>query len=198
MTKINPENIDHVKATKAIENFLDALGIDWKNDVNMVGTPARVSKMYIQELYSGLTEAPPRLTDFDTNREYNSLRVSGPWPVYSSCSHHMMPVYGSCVIGIISKPQSKLPGLSKYGRIVDWFSRRPQLQESLCADIADYMLENFDPLALGVYISASHMCCTHRGIKAKDSLFVTTELRGEMMEGSLKQEFIAECHRLVT
>lgn len=189
---------DVAKAERALGDLFDALAIDWRNDPNMQDTPQRVTKMYIEEIMKGRYTPPPKVTSFATDRSHNSLLISGPWDIRSLCSHHLMLVSGVAIIGILPKEDSKLAGLSKYGRIVDWFSSRPQLQEGLVEDIADYLFDTIRPQGLGVYISAKHSCCSFRGIKSNSSMFTTTSLRGTMLSiPEQKTEFLMECHALL-
>lgn len=162
--QVDKNVVDATAAEKAMGDFLTALGIAWQDDVNMRNTPKRVTRMFTDELYKGRTEECPNITNFDDkdNRVYNSLLTSGPWPVYSSCSHHMLPVYGSCIIGVLPVNGSPIPGLSKYGRLVEWYARRPQLQEDLVEAIANHVQQATKAKAVGVYICATHMCCTHQ------------------------------------
>jgi GTP cyclohydrolase I len=174
-------------------NFLTALGFDWKNDPHMKDTPKRVSKMYVDELFKGLTDEPPVVTRFkeDDGEPISSLQnmVVGPIKVKSFCSHHFMPIEGEAWLGLFVRLDD-LPGLSKYSKIVHHFARRPQVQERLTKQIADYLVTNVKLPNVAVMIKAKHFCTCHRGIN-EDTNMITLDLRGDYTKPGLKQEFLS-------
>lgn len=182
-------------ASQKIAELLDVLRIDHRNDHNTRDTPARVAKMYVQELLRGRFAAPPKLTDFDNAQRYDQLIVVGPIEVRSLCAHHLMPIYGSAFIGILPEPDGRIIGLSKYDRIVEHFASRLQIQEELVKQIGNFLVEETHPCGLAVRVSAVHMCKTHRGVRAsRGSRMVNTALYGAMQSNpSLKSEFLQEC-----
>lgn len=178
-----------------LEELFDILRIDHANDHNTRDTPARVAKMWVEETMRGRFEAPPKITDFDNVERYDQLIVTGPIDVRSTCAHHMMPIYGHAVIGILPSADGKIIGLSKYDRIVEYFASRLQIQEELVKQIERFIVETTKPRGLAVRISAVHMCKTHRGVFAsRASRMVNTTYHGVMAEDAgLRAEFLQEC-----
>jgi GTP cyclohydrolase IA len=179
-------------AEKHFGQFLTALGFDWKKDVHMQDTPNRVSKMYIEELFKGLFEDVPVVTRFkkvSTNNDTNLQNIIvGPIDVKSLCSHHFLPIRGEAYIGVFVSTDD-LPGLSKYARLVNYYSRRPQVQERLTMQIAEHIV-SLDLPDVAVLIKAQHYCTCHRGIN-DDAAMTTIDLRGKYRDTSLKQEFLS-------
>lgn len=161
------------RATGAYGKFLEALGYDWKNDPNMIKTPYRVAKMFVNEITSGAYSAPPKLAVFPSSG-YSGMVIEHGIEVNSLCSHHLLPFTGFCSLAYISKESGQVIGLSKLNRIVHWFAKRPQLQEQLTRQIHDYLVNVFGDTVLGiaVYIEAEHMCVSMRG--AEDNSTMTT------------------------
>jgi GTP cyclohydrolase I len=182
-------------AAKKLEELLDILRIDHRNDHNTRDTPMRVARMYVQELLRGRFAPPPKITEFDNVEGFDQLIVTGPIEVRSLCAHHLLPIYGHAVIGILPAPDGKIIGLSKYDRIVDHFAARFQMQEELVKQIADFLAEVTSARGLAVRISAVHMCKTHRGVKASPhSRMVNAAFIGDLLhDKSLKHEFLQEC-----
>jgi GTP cyclohydrolase IA len=185
-------------ASQKIAELLDVLRIDHRNDHNTRDTPARVAKMYVQELLRGRFSPPPKITDFDNAQRYDQLIVVGPIEVRSLCAHHLMPIYGSAFIGILPEPDGRIIGLSKYDRIVEHFASRLQIQEELVKQIGNFLVDATRPRGLAVRVSAVHLCKTHRGVRAsRSSRMVNTALYGAMQsDQSLKSEFLQECASL--
>jgi GTP cyclohydrolase I len=182
-------------AARKIEELFDILKIDHQNDHNTRDTPARVAKMFVEETMRGRFTSPPRITDFDNVERCDQLIVTGPIEVRSTCAHHLMPIFGHAMIGILPAPDGKIIGLSKYDRIVDYFSSRLQIQEELAKQIERFLVDNTAPRGLAVRISAVHMCKSHRGVRAsRASRMVNTTYYGALAEDSLlKSEFLQEC-----
>jgi GTP cyclohydrolase IA len=185
-------------ASQKIAELLDVLRIDHRNDHNTRDTPARVAKMYVQELLRGRFSPPPKIADFDNAQRYDQLIVVGPIEVRSLCAHHLMPIYGSAFIGILPEPDGRIIGLSKYDRIVEHFASRLQIQEELVKQIGNFLVDATRPRGLAVRVSAVHLCKTHRGVRAsRSSRMVNTALYGAMQsDQSLKSEFLQECASL--
>lgn len=188
------QNIDLAKAEKAMAEFLTNMGFDWSKDPNMQNTPERVTRMYSDELFAGLTNELPRLTTFELDDSSTTEKqniVVGPISIKSQCSHHMMPVVGECFIGVLVS-MANLPGLSKYARLVHHFSRRPTLQETLGNEIADSIIEQLHIEDVAVVIRAKHFCMTHRGVNENESVMTTSVMRGAYKTGaSLRSEFLS-------
>ena len=178
-----------VQLEEKFGEIFDILRID-RNDPNSADTPHRLSRMWVQELMAGRFSPPPKITVFPNRKKVDELVISKGIKVMSICSHHWQPITGSCAIGYV--PRAKVIGLSKFTRIVEWFSRRGQIQEELGEQIADYLVKMLDPIALGVVISSKHYCMIARGVEAHESSeMVTSVMRGELAtNSSLRAEFL--------
>lgn len=170
--------------------LFDILRID-RNDPNATDTPRRLAKMWVMELFKGRFEPPPPLTVFPNRKNVDELVISKNNTVMSVCSHHWQTISGTCTIGYL--PGEKVIGLSKMSRIVDWFSRRGQIQEELGEQIADYIEELIQPQALGVVIKSRHYCMIARGVGEDEekSLMITSVMRGLLgTDFNLRNEFL--------
>lgn len=161
------------------------------NDPNSADTPARLAKMYVNELFHGRFNKAPELTVFPNRSKVNDLVISKGIKVMSLCSHHWQPISGYAAIGYI--PNDKVIGLSKLTRITEHFSKRAQIQEELGEQIADYLQKLLKPKTLGVVIRARHYCMIARGVSADESHseMVTSVMRGRLLSDlNLRQEFL--------
>lgn len=185
-------------ATQKIGELFDILQIDHRHDQNTRDTPRRVARMYVEELLAGRFDEPPAITAFDNDLNYDGLIVTGPIALRSVCAHHLMPIYGSAIIGSLPAADGKIIGLSKYDRVVEHFSARFQIQEELVRQIGDFIMAKTAPRGLSVRISAVHMCKTHRGVFAShQSRMVTTMHYGAMQtDTAARAEFLQECANL--
>jgi len=185
-------------ATVKIAELLNVLRVDHKFDHNTRDTPLRVAKMLVNEVLNGRYTVPPNLTQFDNAMGAKELIVTGPIEVRSTCAHHLMPIYGNAYIGVLPSAEGGVIGLSKYDRVVDHFSSRLQIQEELTHQIGQYLSEQTSPVGLAVRISATHMCKTHRGVRATHgSRMVTSEYFGSFSDRpDLRAEFLRECMSL--
>ena len=185
-------------AARKIEELFDVLKVDHRNDHNTRDTPARVARMMVEETMRGRFNPPPRITDFDNVERCDQLIVTGPIAVRSTCAHHLMPIYGHAIIGILPSADGRIIGLSKYDRIVDYFCARLQIQEELAKQIERFLVESTEPRGLAVRISAVHMCKTHRGVRASHAgRMVNTTYHGDLAaDRDLKAEFLQECAML--
>ena len=168
-------------AAKAYETYMDALGFDWRNDPNSIDTPYRVARAFVNDLAEGCFSDPPRITVFDNVDEYDGMVFQGNIKVNSFCSHHHLPFIGVANVAYIPTTSGKIVGLSKLNRIVEFYSRRPQVQENLTMQIHDHI----DNVCTGnegvaVMVSANHMCACVRGVK-HDATMKTSKLSGEFM-----------------
>jgi GTP cyclohydrolase I len=160
-----------------VRDILDILVIDQDNDPNTKDTPRRVAKMMVHEIYGGRYTKEPKVTTFPNTKGLDELITTVPITVRSNCSHHLCPIIGKCWIGIV--PGELLAGLSKYNRIVDWFARRPQIQEELTIQIADHIEKTLKPKGLAVVMIAQHTCMTHRGVlEHGEAAMSTSVMRG--------------------
>ncbi len=183
------------EVARKVEEMFDALLVDHRNDHNTRDTPARFAKMLVEETMRGRFSPAPKITDFDNVENCDQLIVTGPLEVRSTCAHHLMPIFGHAVIGIVPAADGRIIGLSKYDRIVDHFSARLQIQEELVKQIERFIVEATEPAGLAVRISAVHMCKTHRGVRAPlSSRMVNTSYYGVLREdATLRGEFLQEC-----
>ncbi len=170
--------MDKARIQAAVKELLLAVGEDPGRE-GLLETPQRVANMY-EEIFSGLEDDPHNyLKIFHETQQRNELVVVRDIPLYSVCEHHLLPFIGKAHIAYI--PQGgKIIGLSKFSRIVDCFARRPQVQERLTAQVADFLFENLQPLGVAVLIEAEHLCMTMRGARAAGSKTQTSALRGTM------------------
>lgn len=184
--KPNPEQVE-----KACFALLESLGIDQTVDHNTKGTASRMSKMYCAQVFRGRYSPPPAITTFPNVNKLDELVVTGPISVRSTCSHHFCPILGRCWIGVVYG--DRLAGLSKFNRIVDWFARRPQIQEELVIQIADFIEEALSPKGLAIMMSATHTCMTWRGVEeSPDALMTTNVMRGVFRtKPEARSEFMA-------
>lgn len=169
-------------ATKAYEAYMDALGFDWRNDPNSSDTPRRVAKAFVNDLAAGCYDDAPNVTAFDNIDGYDGIVAQTNIPVTSLCSHHHASFTGVAHVGYIPSADGKVVGLSKLNRIVDWFSRRPQVQENLTNQISQYI----DEVCIGnkgvaVVIECNHSCCSNRGIK-QHSTMRTARMTGAFLD----------------
>ena len=170
--------MDTQRLERAVREILEAVGEDPSRE-GLLETPARVARMY-QEIFSGL-EADPKdfLKIFDEGPGHDELVLVKDIPLYSVCEHHLLPFIGRAHIAYIPK-NGRIIGLSKFARIVDCFARRPQVQERLTVQIADFLFEQLEPLGVAVFIQAEHLCMTMRGARAAGAMTQTSALRGCM------------------
>ena len=170
--------MDKQRIENAVREILLAIGEDPERE-GLLETPARVARMY-EEIFSGLESNPEQhLKIFHEPQEHNELVLVRDIPLYSVCEHHLLPSVGKAHIAYIPD-KGKIIGLSKFARIVDCFARRPQVQERLTAQIADFLYKNMEPLGVAVVIEAEHLCMTMRGARAAGATTMTSALRGSM------------------
>lgn len=182
-----------VDAGEAYAKFMDVILPDWRQDPNTQETPKRVAKMFINELFAGLNNEPPKITAFENLGEYGGVVFQGDIEVKSLCSHHFMPFFGKAHVAYIPKKRGMIIGLSKLNRIVEFYARRPQVQETLTTQIHDAIhdLVGYDNcVGVAVMIEAQHTCVSHRGIR-QDSMMKTAKLSGAFLssEDTAKEEF---------
>ena len=170
------------------EKIMLALGLDLTDD-SLQGTPGRVAKMYVKELFKGLDpKNKPSLSTFENKYEYNQMLVEKNITVYSNCEHHFLPIVGKAHVAYI--PNGKVIGLSKINRIVDYYSRRPQVQERLALQILNEMKIALNTDDVAVFIDAEHMCVSSRGVQDQTSSTITVEFSGKFTEEDTKKEFL--------
>ncbi len=164
------------------------LGLDL-NDDSLKGTPYRVAKMYVKEIFSGLNpENKPHAKIFDNKYKYRGMVVEKNIGFSSTCEHHFVPIIGKAHIAYI--PNGHVVGLSKLNRIVDYYARRPQVQERMNRQILNELKEALGTEDVAVAIDAKHFCVHSRGIKDISSTTVTSEFSGKFLDNELRKEFL--------
>ncbi len=170
-----------------VRGILSALGLDL-TDPNLADTDRRVAKMYI-EMFHGLSEgAEPAITTFPNEENYSHMVMEKHIPFYSMCAHHLVPFYGHAHIAYI--PNDRIIGLSKFSRILEFYAKRPQLQERLTEQVVSYLDEQLKPQGAMVVIEARHLCVEMRGVKKPGSETVTSALRGIFHQKPVREEFL--------
>ena len=170
------------EAAKHYGAYMTALGMDWKNDPNSSDTPMRVSKAFVNDLAQGCYDQPPKITAFDNLDKYDGVVFQGNIDVKSFCSHHHLPFIGYAHVAYIPSTSGKVIGLSKLNRIVEYFARRPQVQENLTMQIHEYINEVCEGnKGVAVMVSANHMCACVRGVR-HNSTMMTSKMSGAFMD----------------
>jgi GTP cyclohydrolase IA len=170
------------------EGIMEALGLDLTDD-SLRGTPLRVAKMFVNEIFSGLDpKNKPIVTLFENKFQYNQMLVERNINVHSFCEHHFVPIMGKANVAYIS--DGHVIGLSKINRIVDYYARRPQVQERLTVQIAEELKKVLHTEDVAVIIDADHMCVELRGIKDHGSSTTTSSFHGKFLEEKYRNEFL--------
>lgn len=168
-------------------NIMEEMGLDMTDD-SLRGTPHRVAKMFIQEIFSGLNPAnKPKISVFDNSYHYDKMLVEADISFNSTCEHHFLPIIGKAHIGYVSS--GKVIGLSKLNRIVDYYSRRPQVQERLIMQIFNELKSVLDTDSVIVVMEAKHLCVSSRGIKDESSYTSTIQYGGIFNEKENRNDF---------
>ena len=174
--------------SEKFEGIMQTLGLDLTDD-SLKGTPHRVAKMYVKELFGGLNPAnKPKASTFDNKYQYGEVLVEKNITLYSTCEHHFLPIVGKAHIAYISK--GNVVGLSKMNRIVQYYAQRPQVQERLTLQIVKELQKVLNTDDVACIIDAKHLCVNQRGIKDVSSSTVTSEFGGVFKNKDKKQEFL--------
>ncbi len=175
---------------KHFKEIMVILGLDL-NDDSLSGTPHRVAKMYVKEIFSGLNPAnEPQVKLFDNKYNYGEMLVERGIPFYSNCEHHFVPIIGKAHVAYVSS--GKVVGLSKINRVVHYYAQRPQVQERLTMQIAEHLKRVLETEDVAVIIEAEHMCVSTRGVKDDGVVTVTSEYGGQFKENpEVRGEFFA-------
>ena len=180
------EKIDLIK--KNVGEILHTLGMDMTDD-SLKGTPLRVAKAYVNEIFGGLNPKNlPKGSTFDNKYKYKEMLVEKNITVFSTCEHHLLPIYGKAHVAYFSN--GNVIGLSKMNRIVDYYARRPQVQERLNIQIVRKLQDFLGTDDVACVIDAKHMCVNSRGIRDIDCSTVTGEFGGKFKDKSIKREFL--------
>jgi len=170
------------------EKIMLTMGLDLTDD-SLKGTPHRVAKMYVKEIFSGLNpENMPGISVFDNKFKYSEMLVEKDISLNSACGHHFLPIFGKAHVAYVST--GKVIGLSKINRIVDHFARRPQVQERLTVQIAEELKKALNTEDVAVVIDAKHMCVSCRGIQDESSTTLTASYSGKFRESESREEFL--------
>ena len=170
------------------EQIMNTLGLDLSDD-SLSGTPLRVAKMYVKEVFSGLNPAnKPDIALFNNSYQYNQLLIEKNITFFSNCEHHFVPIYGKVHVAYISN--GTVIGLSKLNRIVQYFAKRPQVQERLTMQIGNEIKELLKTDDVAVYVDAKHMCVSSRGVQDVNSTTITSFYSGRFEESQVKNEFL--------
>ncbi len=180
------EKIDVIKDD--VRHIMETLGLDLTDD-SLNGTPMRVAKMYVNEIFSGLNpNIKPNASTFENKYKYGEMLVEKNITVYSSCEHHFLPIVGRAHVAYISN--GTVVGLSKMNRIVDYFAKRPQVQERLTIQIVRELQNILNTKDVACVIDAKHLCVNSRGIRDVDSSTVTSEFGGKFKNNKTRREFL--------
>lgn len=184
-TEGNSEKISLIQ--EKFGEIMQVLGLDL-SDTSLKDTPSRVAAMFVNEIFSGLDPAnEPKITLFENSYKYSEMLVEKEIPVYSYCEHHFVPIIGKAAIAYF--PEKYVIGLSKLNRIVNYFSKRPQVQEKLTVQIAGYLKDVLQTENVAVRINAKHLCIASRGIEHEGSSVITNSYNGKFMLQEVKNEF---------
>jgi GTP cyclohydrolase I len=182
---IDPRRVDHAAVQRAARDLMRALGAEIDSGA-LRDTPRRVADAYAELL----TPRPFRATTFPNDDGYDELIVARAIPFHSLCMHHLLPFHGVAHIGYL--PGERIVGLSKLGRVVEFFSRDLQIQERLTAQVADWLQRELEPKGVGVVLQAEHLCMSLRGVQTLGAKTLTSALRGIVRDDPrTRQEFLA-------
>ena len=194
VTPIRPDAFDLSNSEKILlieekmREILYVLGMDLTDD-SLIGTPTRVAKMFVNEIFSGLDPTnKPKASSFENKYQYGEMLVEKNITLYSTCEHHLLPIVGKAHVAYISN--GTVVGLSKMNRIVDYYAKRPQVQERLTLQIVEELQKVLKTKNVACVIDAKHLCVNSRGISDVNSSTVTSEFGGRFKEKDVKREFL--------
>ena len=180
------EKIDIIKDD--VRHIMETLGLDLTDD-SLQGTPNRVAKMFVSEIFGGLDpNKKPSASTFENKYKYGEMLVEKNITLYSTCEHHLLPIVGKAHVAYISN--GTVVGLSKMNRIVDYFAKRPQVQERLTIQIVEELQKVLNTKDVACVIDAKHLCVNSRGIRDTESSTITSEFGGKFIEKETKREFL--------
>lgn len=182
---------DDEKISQIEERFAEImhiLGLDMTDD-SLKGTPKRVAKMYVKEIFGGLNpEKAPKNSNFENKYQYNEMLVEKDITVYSTCEHHFLPIVGKAHVAYFSN--GNVIGLSKMNRVVDFYAKRPQVQERMTIQVVQHLQNYLGTEDVACVIDAKHLCVNSRGIRDIQSSTVTGEFGGKFKNPEVRQEFL--------
>jgi len=175
------------RIARHVRGILGELGLDL-HDPNLHETDQRVARMYL-EMFRGLEQgAEPKVTTFPNDEGYSHMVMEKNIPFYSMCAHHLVPFYGHAHMAYI--PRERIVGLSKFARVLEFYAKRPQLQERLTEQVVNFLEEKLEPLGAVVVIEARHLCVEMRGVKKPGALTTTSAIRGIFHQRPVREEFL--------
>jgi|TARA_B110000495_G_C22963438_1_gene564854 GTP cyclohydrolase I len=182
-------NEDKIKSIqKDFANIMHTLGLEMTDD-SLRETPKRVAKMFVNEIFSGIQpQNEPKASTFENKYQYNEMLVEKNIVIYSTCEHHFLPIVGKAHVAYMSK--GRVIGLSKINRIVDYYAKRPQVQERLTMQVVKHLQKELGTVDVACIIDAKHLCVNSRGIKDINSSTVTAEYGGKFKEKDVKRELL--------
>jgi GTP cyclohydrolase IA len=178
--------VDVPRAEAAVREFLLAIGEDPDRE-GLLDTPGRVARA-AHELYAGLWQDPADVLRRTFSIDHSELVIVRDIPMYSTCEHHLLPFHGMAHIGYIPAEDGRVTGLSKLGRLVEVFARRPQVQEQITTQIADALVEHLAVQGVIVVIEAEHLCMSMRGVQKPGSRTITSAVRGQLRDAATRAE----------
>src|SRR5690606_34050499 len=179
------EKIDIIKDD--VRHIMETLGLDLTDD-SLKGTPMRVAKMFVKEIFGGLSpDKKPNASTFENKYKYGEMLVEKNITLYSTCEHHLLPIVGKAHVAYISN--GTVVGLSKMNRIVDYYAKRPQVQERLTIQIVKELQKVLNTEDVACVIDAKHLCVNSRGIRDVESSTITSEFGGKFKEETTRREF---------
>lgn len=185
--KTDKEKIENIQ--KHFASIMNELGLDLSDD-SLSGTPYRVAKMFVKELFYGLNpQNKPKISTFENKYGYGKMLVEQNITIDSVCEHHFLPITGFAHVAYI--PEGRVIGLSKINRIVNYYAHRPQVQERLCIQIMKELQDVLKTESVMVMVSAKHLCVSSRGIEDKSSITTTLEYGGEFNNAETRNEFFS-------
>ena len=178
--------VDLARAEAAVRELLLAIGEDPDRE-GLRQTPGRVARA-ARELYAGLGQDPADVLSTTFSIDHEELIIVRDIPMYSTCEHHLLPFHGVAHIGYIPAEDGKVTGLSKLGRLVEVFARRPQVQEQITTQVADALVEHLGAQGVIVVIEAEHLCMSMRGVQKPGSRTITSAVRGQLRDAATRSE----------
>ncbi|GAA4389343.1 GTP cyclohydrolase I FolE [Ornithinibacter aureus] len=184
--RVGPRGVDLARAEAAVRELLFAIGEDPDRE-GLRETPGRVARA-ARELYAGLDQDPADVLSTTFSIDHEELIIVRDIPMYSTCEHHLLPFHGVAHIGYIPAEDGKVTGLSKLGRLVEVFARRPQVQEQITTQVADALVTHLGAQGVIVVIEAEHLCMSMRGVQKPGSRTITSAVRGQLRDPATRAE----------
>ena len=178
--------VDLARAEAAVRELLLSIGEDPDRE-GLRDTPGRVARA-ARELYAGMWQDPAEVLGKTFSIDHDELIIVRDIPMYSTCEHHLLPFHGVAHIGYIPAPDGRVTGLSKLGRLVEVFARRPQVQEQITTQVADALVDHLGVQGVIVVIEAEHLCMSMRGVQKPGSRTITSAVRGQLRDAATRAE----------